>query len=203
MQATIRAALTTLALAISPIAYAQEVLNIALAHGNEREQAAKSQLQDLLAKFDCTKWIYTREVVIEAGAIPHSHPTLTLNTRHWDRSDLLLSTFLHEQMHWFLDLREDRTEAAIRELRGIYPKVPIGFPEGSEDEHGNYEHLLVAYLEYQADKELLGEAAARRVMDFWKQDHYKWIYATVLRDEAAIGRVIQKYELLPSPVPLR
>jgi hypothetical protein len=42
-------------------------------------------------------------MVIKERAIPHSHPVLTLNTRNLDSDDQLLSAFLHEQLHWYLD----------------------------------------------------------------------------------------------------
>jgi hypothetical protein len=181
-------------------AHAHENLDITLAHGSKSELQTKAQLQGLLTHYDCANWVFTRQVIIEEGAIPHSHPTLTLNTRHLGRDDLLLSTFLHEQMHWFLSAHESDADAAMNDLRKIYPAAPIGFPEGSADEPGNYEHLLVVYLEYKADQELLGKAGARKVMDFWAQDHYKWIYSTVLKDETTIARVLLKYKLYPSSI---
>jgi|SRR5262245_37609293 len=135
---------------------AQEKLNISLAHGSPAEQQTKDQLQRLLAAYDLSKWIFTRSIIIDEQAIPHSHPTLTLHTRHRKDDELLLSAFVHEQLHWFIVQRDKDSEAAMKELRVVFPKIPVGFPEGSNDEAGNYEHLLVVYLEYQADRELLG-----------------------------------------------
>jgi hypothetical protein len=50
---------------------------------------------------------------------------------------------------------------AIAEVKTIYPKVRVGFPDGARDEESSYLHLLVCYSEYQADKELFGELKAR------------------------------------------
>jgi hypothetical protein len=33
---------------------------------------------------------------------------------------------------------------ALSQLRGLYPSIPVGFPQGSNDADGNYEHLIVA-----------------------------------------------------------
>jgi hypothetical protein len=39
-------------------------------------------LERLLKQYDLSKWIFTRKVIIDQGEIPHSHPVLTLHTRH-------------------------------------------------------------------------------------------------------------------------
>ena len=36
------------------------------------------------------------------GGDTFAHPVLTLGNRFADSEDLLLSTYLHEQMHWYL-----------------------------------------------------------------------------------------------------
>jgi hypothetical protein len=56
----------------------------------------------------------------------------------------------------------------------------LAIPRGSSSDEGNYEHLLVVWLEYSADQELLGELRARQVMEFWAADHYTWIYQKIL-----------------------
>ena len=83
-------------------------------------------------------------------------------------------------------------------MRALFPKVPVGFPEGAESEDSTYLHLLVNYLEYRADKELLGELKARQVMDFWSTDHYRWVYKTVLERTRDIGNIALKYKLVPA-----
>ncbi|HEV2859922.1 MAG TPA: hypothetical protein VGX48_02825 [Pyrinomonadaceae bacterium] len=178
-------------------ARAQEKIDISLAHGSAEEAQTKAQLQRLLGAYDLSKWIFTRSVVIDERAIPHSHPTLTLSARHLKDDELLLSTFVHEQLHWLLDQREKETEAAIKELRAMFPKIPVGYPEGARDERSNYMHLLVIYLEYRADRELLGELKARQVMEFWSKDHYTWIFRTVLERPRDIGEIALKHRLIP------
>lgn len=67
-------------------------IEISLAHGNAAEVETRAQLQRLLKPYDLSGWAWTRKVVIEDGAVPHSHPVLTLNTRHINDDSLLLST---------------------------------------------------------------------------------------------------------------
>lgn len=128
--------LLTVALANSVFG-ASPQLTISLKHGNPEEQATRSQLERLLSQFDLTQWIFTTSILIDEDAIPHSHPTLTLHTRHLRDDDLLLSTFVHEQAHWFFDQHRSDAAKAVSELRGLYPSIPVGFPEGSNDSDGN------------------------------------------------------------------
>jgi hypothetical protein len=174
-----------------------DAIVITLAHGTPHERLTAQRLRALLAANDLSAWTFTHQVVIDETEIPHSHPVLTLHARHRHDDELLLSTYVHEQMHWFLATRPEETAAAEAALRLRYPRIPVGYPEGSSDDDGNYEHLLVVYLEYRADEALLGELKAREVMQFWADDHYKWLYAKVLSEPRAIGDVIHKYHLEP------
>ena len=175
----------------------KEQIKISLKHSDDAgEVQTKSQLQKLLSQYDLSRFIFTKEIIIDRGSIPHSHPVLTLHTRHLKDDELFLSTFVHEQIHWFLTQHQDQTEQAVKELRTIFPKVPVGFPEGAESEDSTYLHLLVNTLEYRADKELLGELRARQVMEFWATDHYRWVYRQVLEEGDKIRAVLRKYKLV-------
>ena len=119
------------ALAVSQGAFAQTNLDITLKHGTPDEARTRDQLRRLLAAYDVSPWIYTRAIVIDERAIPFSHPVLTLHTRHAKDDDLLLSTFVHEQFHWFLAERREPTELAIADLRKLFPTVPSGGTAGA------------------------------------------------------------------------
>jgi hypothetical protein len=174
------------------------VVSITTAHQGEFEKRTAAQLERLLKTHDASDWAFTRTVVIDETDIPHSHPVLTLHARHLKDDELLLSTYLHEQLHWFLSERPKEMRAAVADLRRLYPRIPVGFPQGSSDEAGNYEHLIVAYLEYQADQALLGALKAHQVMQFWSDDHYTWIYRTLLKDASKIGAIVRKHGLVPA-----
>jgi hypothetical protein len=190
--------LVNIGLASSALA-ANPHVSISLKNRDAKEGATQSQLERLLSQYDLTPWIFTTSVVIDEDSIPHSHPVLTLHTRHLKDDDLLLSTFVHEQAHWFFDQHHEDAAKAVAELRGLYPSIPVGFPEGSNDSDGNYEHLIVIYLEDEADRKLLGELRAWQVMSFWSQDHYTWLYRTVLKDRARLRDLVRKYHLDPVP----
>lgn len=186
-------------LSVSIAAAARNNIEISLKNNTHAEIQTKEQLQRLLKTYDLSKWIFTKAVLIdEKTVIPHSHPVLTLNTRHIKDDELLVSTFVHEQIHWHLVQKEKETEAAIKELRVIFPKVPAKGTEGARDESSTYLHLLVIYLEYRAIREAFGELKGKQIMEFWATDHYTWIYKTVLERPRDIGNLMFKHKLVPT-----
>ena len=166
-----------------------------LATGSEAEAQTREHLLGLLRRYDLRKWQFTKRVrVDERARISYSHPVLTLNTRY--DGSLLLSIFLHEQLHWFV-ARHRRTKAGLEELRRRYPTVPVARPEGSGSESSSRQHYLVCYLEYAALIEVVGSEEARCVIEHWSGHHYTEIYKTVLRDFDAIGEIVSRHGLVP------
>ena len=168
-------------------------ITIELAKNTPREQLTKQTLEQLLMSYDLKKYTFTRKVVIEQGVINHAFPTLTLNVAFADSPDQLLSTFVHEQLHWHLRIRDAQQRAAIGELRSMYPRVPVGLPAAAETAYSTYGHLVDCYLEILADRELLGaERTAALIRD---KPWYTWIYMTVLADEKLIAGVVARHQL--------
>jgi acyl-CoA thioesterase I len=167
-------------------------ISIELKHNSDRERRTEEQLQHLLKAYGLRKYTFTRRVLIDERSIPHSHPVLTLHTRHLNSDDQLLSTYVHEQIHWFLEQHLERTQAAENDLRKIYTKVPVGFPDGSDDEEGTHLHLITCYLEMLADRDLMGAERTVTVMNFWAGDHYCWVYKPVMQDEGTIRGVVER-----------
>lgn len=151
----------------------------------------------LLEKFPLDHWLFTHTVEVDEHSWPHSHPVLTMNTRLRNEELLLLSTFVHEQLHWFEEGRARDRDLAIEETRCLYPELPSSPPLGAGDETSTRLHLLVCYLEYKAMQRLAGDDRAREVMMVLGSSHYSWIYARVLEDGDKIDRIVKKYNLLP------
>lgn len=156
-------------------------LDIDLAHDSDAEARTRTALLRLVDEYDVSAWLYTNEVLIDETSIPHSHPVLTLHTRHLHEPNHLLSTFVHEQFHW---LEDGETLAAFRaamaDFEELFPDVPDRAGGGASDDPSTYRHLIVCDLELQAMTRLLGEETARTVMASWT--HYEWIYDQVLSD---------------------
>lgn len=182
----IAAALTTLLLSPVPTrAQANEMplsqqIRIELEHDSERERATAEQLRAVLDRYDVARWIWTDAVRIDQTQIPHSHPVLTLHTRALGAETDQLSTFVHEQFHWWTVQEDDATGAAIAEFRQLFPDPPVGGREGARDQRSSWLHLLVCDLEYQAMELLIGREEARALLS--AAGHYTWIYETVLND---------------------
>ena len=168
-------------------------ITIDLVRGTEREKQTKQTLEQVLATSDLKKYTFTRRVVIEEGAINHAFPILTLNGRFAASPDALLTSYVHEQVHWHLRDRLAPQQAAIAELRKMYPGAPVGLPEGAENAYSTYGHLVTCYLEILAARELLG--AERASAAITNKGNYTWIYATVLRDERQIAAVVNRHGL--------
>lgn len=173
-------------------------LDIRLVNYDSLEIQTRDQLLRLLSWYDIQKWLYTKTIAIESGfhVIPQSHPVLTLSTRHLKDDDLLLSTFIHEQLHWFINDHASKAEILVQ-LKEMYPQPEISFPDGSGGETDTYFHLVICHLEYKALKELLGELRAYEIVKFWQQDHYRWIYRTVLEDQNRLAGLVKKFDLSP------
>ena len=168
-------------------------IKIDLAHSTDRERQTRTQLEHVIASYDLRRYTFTHDVVIEEGAVNHAFPVLTLNARFADSGDELLSSYLHEQLHWYLREHSAQQQQAIGELRSRYPGAPVGLPEGAETAYSTYGHLVDCYLEIQADRRLIGRERTAAVIS--KKPHYTWIYKTILRDEASIGALVAKYHL--------
>ena len=173
----------------------QPAVGIDLAHGTDRERQAKTLLEQLLGSYDLRRYTFTRRVVIEERAINHAFPVLTLNVRFARSADELLSSYVHEQLHWHLRARGADQQEAIAELRRIYPGAPVGLPEGADTAVSTYGHLVDCYLEIQADRLLIGPERTGAVIS--NKGHYTWIYKTVLEDEPRIAAVVRRHHLEP------
>lgn len=170
-------------------------MSISTQENTEAEKDVKKRLEALLQKHDLEKYIYTKEVKIHAGMIPHSHPVLTLNT-NFENDTYLLSTFLHEQMHWYSLSKEYDTEALGNTILRMYPEVPTALPEGGGSAQGTYLHILICYLEYHTLSQVIGKEAATEHMEFMTKKHYTWIYKTILKDEGRLHSLFKEYDLL-------
>jgi hypothetical protein len=194
----LRVLLSTIVLTSTTVGRADhsETLEIRLHSGTPLEERGRDQLRGLLHTYDLRKWLFTREVLIQSRVVPHSHPVLTLNTRYLHDDTAQLAMLLHEQIHWFLTdhLERAKTDAALKELRTLYPTVPTELPAGARGERSTYLHLIVCTLELQGLIELVGEPNARQQLERWT--HYTWVYRTVLTDTERLSGVLRRHGVI-------
>jgi hypothetical protein len=160
------------------------------------------RVRDVLAglrhAFDLSPFEYSRRVRIAPFEIPHSHPVITLNTFATDELGVL-STYLHEQMHWYVtwfgQARPPACDELTQALRARYPDVPSGFPEATPDAFSTYLHLIINWLEIDAaacfvDRDKVIAHALTRPF-------YRWMYRTVVADWDDLAGLYAAHELLP------
>jgi hypothetical protein len=169
--------------------------------GHARREAARvhALLQALRRRHDLSRYEYTKVVRIVPGSDTYSSPILTLGNRFADSEDLLLSTYLHEQMHWYLwhldTPNHDPIAPFIDELVRRYPTAPTELPDGARGYEATYVHLVVNWLEIAATSEFIGRPRAFGLAE--KQRSYRWIYRTVLKDWDALGELYERHSLVP------
>lgn len=172
--------------------------DIRLRNDSGRERAAAAQLRRLLDTHEVDDYIFTYSVMIDEYDAPHSHPVLTINAVYLDDDNSALSIFLHEQLHWLGMVLAPNVEAALEDLRELYPTVPGRGGGGARDDYSTYVHLIVGLQEFRVMSSLVGTEEAARVLA--GKTWYRWIYQQVLENEAALTAVLEKHQL---DLPLR
>jgi len=158
-------------------------LRITLASGSDEEARVRDALLRLRTTHDVARFEITQEVRIEEGAVPHSHPTLTLSTRYVDDNDpRLLSTYVHEQMHWWSMASGGTKDARAKVFEHLAKdfNLPTDPPEGCGSQRSNEIHLYVCWLEYSALCEFWGQGDARAFLA--GKPYYRAVYRTILGD---------------------
>ena len=145
-------------------------IDVDLDHARREGERVRDMLPALRRRHDLSRFEYTRIVRIVPGGDTFSHPMLTLGNRFADNEDLLLSTYLHEQMHWYLwhlgTPERDPVAPFFDELVRRYPEAPTELPDGARNYEATYLHLVINWLEVAATSELIGrERACARCRD--------------------------------------
>ena len=138
------------------------------------------------------------------AATPSPIPMLTLGNRFADNEDMLLSTYLHEQMHWYLwhlgTPERDTVAPFFDELVRRYPDAP--------DDAARRRAQLRGDL-FAPGRQLAGGGRHLRAdrppacLRAWpRRSHsYRWIYRTVLQRLGHAGRAVRAPR--PGPHPQR
>src|SRR5690606_18717112 len=116
------------------------MINIYSKNNTERELAVVEIVREICQKYQIP--IFTNEICVEEGVIPHSHPILTLNTRLMDEK-LILKVLVHEQFHWWVGAHKNYPQG-IEYLKTKYED------DGEHNKTGNYpnsywEHIIVCF----------------------------------------------------------
>lgn len=174
-------------------------IDLDLDHARREADRVRDMLQALRRRHDLSRYEYTRVVRVVPGGDTFSHPILTLGNRFAENEDSLLSTYLHEQMHWYLwhlgTPDKDLIAPVFDELVRRYPEAPTELPDGARNYESTYLHLVINWLEVAATAEFIGRARACAVADM--QPTYRWIYRTVLRDWEPLKELYERHGVVP------
>lgn len=174
-------------------------IDVDLEHAEREAQRVRDMLAALRRRHDLSRYEYTNIVRIVPGSDTFAHPVLTLGNRFADSEDLLLSTYLHEQMHWYLwylgTPDRDMVAPFYDELVRRYPDAPVELPDGARNYDATYTHLVVNWLEIAATSEFIGRERATAVARTTRS--YRWIYRTVLRDWDLLAELYERHGIVP------
>lgn len=162
--------------------------------GSPREVAAAEQLGRLLQQHDVAIWRFTDLVRIESMVVPRSHPVLRLNTRHLAEDDRALSTYLHEQLHWWL-VGHAGADAALEEVRARWPEPPAAADGGAANPFSTWLHLVLCPLEVAAFEQVLGRPFPEE-----ERPPYAWIYRQIRTNRDWFNALVARHALAPPDV---
>jgi hypothetical protein len=174
-------------------------IDIDLDHARREGERVAGLLTALRRRHDLGRYEYARVIRVVPGSETFSHPVLTLGNRFADSEDLLLSTYLHEQMHWYLWLLgtpdHDPVAPFFDELVRRYPDAPTELPDGARNYDATYLHLVVNWLEIAVTSEFIGRRRAFAIAE--TQRSYRWIYRTVVKDWDILGELYERHDVVP------
>ncbi len=174
-------------------------IDIDVEYAQREAERVREMLAALRRRHDLSRYEYTTIVRIMPGGDTFAHPILTLGNRFAESEDMLLSTYLHEQMHWYLwylgtpDV--DMVAPFYDELVRRYPDAPIELPDGARSYDATYAHLVVNWLEIAAASEFIGRDRAFGLARASRS--YRWIYRTVIKDWDLLGELYERYDIVP------
>ena len=126
---------------------------------------------------------FTQNILVEKGAVPHSHPILTLGTKVKDERSVL-KTLVHEQFHWYAE-EHPRYEECIAYLK------TKNQDDGEHNKSGTYpnsywEHIIVCFNTRNYLKSILST------------EELSWIYTQWQAYPTLEKLIVDKYEEIES-----
>ena len=180
-----------------PAKVAQPLINIIEVDPNRRTHLTKQNLEHLFKVYDLVPFVFTQTVQIQSMSVPHSHPIITLNTRYMDSPNKLLSSFIHEQLHWWAMPKTQAIESATIDLAKTFPLTDV-----ENKNRSAHQHLIICYLEFKALSHFIGEREARKVLTQFMNDDqlYPWHFQQVLERGAELEKILKKHNLEKLPI---
>ena len=174
-----------------------ETLQIEERHPDGTTILAHEQLKKLIYKYDLSSFLYTKHIILDSKARSISHPILTVNTKYAAYPPILLSNFLHEELHWWMKQNQEKVQVALPDLKKAFKNSPM--IKGAKDPDSTYRHLIICWMEYMAVLKYMGEDVAKANLQHFIQvdRRFPWIYTHVLKDSQQIWDIVGKHKFIP------
>lgn len=181
---------------VPQISEKEKVVEVTEINPDRQTALTKQNFFQLVQIYDISPFLYTSRISIENKVPPRSHPALTLNTKYASSPHKLLAQWLHQEFHWWANSHPGNIRKAILDLKQLYPQVPT---TSQETEKLVYLHFIINYLELRSLEKYLGHKEALKVMrEMMKEEnHYLWVYQTVIMQSETVKKVIHANKLLP------
>lgn len=170
-------------------------VHVTMVRGNLREAIAYRQLHNLISEYTLYRWLYTRDIVIDEKASPHSHPVLTLNASYLQQDKKVLAIFLHQQFRWYLDQNPRNVGTAITELMKrpdqLIPNITQSIPNDSL----SWLNLLTCTMEIDALRLAVGETNTDSLLTWREESPLAPYYKAALADSDAIHRQMYRFRI--------
>ena len=166
-------------------------------NSNEKTKLTKEALLFYFKNYDLTPFLYTKIIHINSDGTSQSHPILTLSTNSSHYPERILSTFLHEQFHWWANEADDNYfKAVMMDLKTLYPELPeTGV---SSNCFSTYLHLIICWLEFKGTAKLIGKDKAEKVIQSY--EIYEWIYGQVLENNIVLKKILSRHNFIPTSI---
>ncbi len=158
----------------------------------------RQNLDHLVKIFPLAPMFFTTDIHIQPQSVPTSHPILTLNTRYAENPNLLLASFLHYELHWWLERKSKEFQLAQADLKSLF--FPLPAVAISKSEKDTFQHLIICFLEYEALIHYLNLKEANKILKdlIYKEKIHPWIYKQAYKNYEEIKFIVKKYELMPT-----
>lgn len=164
---------------------------------NEQTELTKEALLFYSQNYDLTPFLYTKIIHISSDGTSHSHPILTLSTKSSHYPERVLSTFLHEQFHWWVNEANDNDfKNLMMDLKTLYPELPETGVSSSS--FSTYLHLIICWLEFNGTANLIGKDKAEKVIQSY--EIYEWIYGQVLDNSTVLEKILRRHNFIPTSI---
>jgi hypothetical protein len=178
-------------------AHAQkDSVNVRMVRGNLREAIANRQVIILIGEYTLYNWLFTRDIVIDEKARPHSHPVLTMNAAYLQEDKKVLAIFLHQEFRWYLDQNARNVNTAIKELMKRPDQLIPNITQTIDNDSLSWLNLLTCTMEIDALHETLGETNTDSLLA-WRQeqDSLARFYKASIEHNDAIHRQMIRFRL--------